>query len=96
MKAKRHRDRLRGFEGALADGTDFGGSGSRVTELRGASAIFDHRICRAGQTLVQMDVRVVCLRLADGRAVRFPARTRAPFEALRAAELEHIATATGS
>ena len=67
-----------------------------MIELRGASAIFDHRICRAGQTLVQMDVRVVCLRLADGRAVRFPARTRAPFEALRAAELEHIATATGS
>lgn len=69
---------------------------SRVGELRGASATFDHRVCRGGETLVQMDVRIVCLRLSDGRAVRFPARTRAPFQAFQAAGQENIALATGS
>lgn len=69
---------------------------SRIADLRGASAVFDHRICRGGEVLARLDVRIVCLRLTDGRAVRFPERTRAPFRAFTGAGLKNIATATGS
>lgn len=70
---------------------------SRLKARRGASATFDHRICRGEETLVRMDVQVVCLRLADGRAVRFPARTREPFQAFGGdAGPHHNALATGS
>ena len=69
---------------------------SRLKQRRGASVTFDHEICRDGETLVRMDVQVVCLRLADGRAVRFPERTRKPFEAFGAdAGPHHNAQATG-
>jgi acyl-CoA thioester hydrolase len=70
---------------------------SRLKARRGASVVFDHRICRGADTLVRMDVQIVCLRLADGRAVRFPERTRQPFEAFGAAAgPHHNAQATGS
>lgn len=69
---------------------------SRLKELRGASVTLDQRVCRNGETLVQMDVRVVCLRLADSRAVRLPRRLCATFQAFGAAGPQQQAKSTGS
>ncbi|MEX0922770.1 MAG: tol-pal system-associated acyl-CoA thioesterase [Rhodovibrionaceae bacterium] len=77
---------------------------SRLAELRGASVRLDQRVVRARgvadeateQTLVQIGVRVVCLRLADGRAVRLPREQHDIFQAFGDAGLSQLKNATGS
>ncbi len=69
---------------------------TRLTELRGASIRLDQRVVRKDDLLVQIGVRVVCLRLSDGRAMRLPRDLRATFQAFSDGGLNHLSNATGS
>ena len=69
---------------------------SRLTELRGASLRLDQRVVRDGEVLVQIDVRLVCLRLCDGRATRLPRGLHTTFQAFSDGGLNHLSNATGS
>lgn len=69
---------------------------SRLTELRGASLRMQQDVMRSGEILVRIDVRVVCLRLSDGRAVRLPRTACGKFQAFGAASQNHLKNAMGS
>ncbi|HZS82309.1 MAG TPA: tol-pal system-associated acyl-CoA thioesterase [Stellaceae bacterium] len=49
---------------------------TRLAALGGASLEVEQAICRGGETLVRLDLRLACLS-ADGRAARLPAELRA-------------------
>ena len=55
---------------------------SRLTALSGASLWARQIIEREGSMLVGLDVKLVCLRTADGRPTRLPADVRAIFASI--------------
>jgi len=55
-----------------------------VSDIRGASVDLHQSVCRNGDELVCMDVRIACIKRADpGRPVRLPQGVRAAFESWR-------------
>jgi acyl-CoA thioester hydrolase len=55
-----------------------------VTDVRGASVDMSQSVCRGGDELVRMDVRIACMKHADpGHPARIPKGIRTAFEAWR-------------
>lgn len=51
-----------------------------LTEMKGASLTMHQDVCRGGEVLVAMDVRLACIDVASGRAQRLPAVVRNAFQ----------------
>lgn len=50
-----------------------------VIELAGASLTMQQDVCREGEVLVSMEVRLACIDVASGRAMRLPKHVRDAF-----------------